>query len=184
MSTQETAPNQNIESTLTESRSFPPPEEFSRNAIISSAADYEKLRARASADPDGFWSDIARELHWFKPWDKVLEWNVPWAKWFLGGKINLSYNCLDRHVANLAQEQGCHYLGERAGRSPHAHLPAVADGSEEVRQRAEVARRQVWRSRRDLHGHVSRAADRDAGVRPHRRRALGHLRRILRQRAG
>ena len=98
MSTQETAPNQNIESTLTESRSFPPPEEFSRNAIISGAAEYEKLRARASADPDGFWSDIARELHWFKPWEKVLEWNVPWVKWFLGGKLNLSYNCLDRHV--------------------------------------------------------------------------------------
>ena len=98
MSTQETATNQNIESTLTESRSFPPPEEFAKNAMIGSAEEYEKLRARASADPDGFWSDIARELHWFKPWDKVLEWDVPWAKWFLGGKINLSYNCLDRHV--------------------------------------------------------------------------------------
>ncbi len=98
MSTQQTAPNQNIESTLTESRSFSPPKEFSQNAIIKSAADYEKLRAHASADPEGFWADIARELHWFKPWDKVLEWNVPWAKWFLGGKINLSYNCLDRHV--------------------------------------------------------------------------------------
>jgi acetyl-CoA synthetase len=98
MSTQQTAPNQNIESTLTESRSFPPPTEFGQNAIIKSAADYEKLRARASADPEGFWADIARELHWFKPWDKVLEWEVPWAKWFLGGKINLSYNCLDRHV--------------------------------------------------------------------------------------
>ena len=98
MSTQQTAPNQNIESTLTETRSFPPPEEFSQNAIVKSAAEYEKIRARASADPEGFWSDIARELHWFKSWDKVLEWDVPWAKWFLGGKINLSYNCLDRHV--------------------------------------------------------------------------------------
>jgi acetyl-CoA synthetase len=98
MSTQQTAPNQNIESTLTESRSFPPPKEFSEKAIIGSAVEYEKLRARASADPEGFWADIARELHWFKPWDKVLEWEVPWAKWFLGGKINLSYNCLDRHV--------------------------------------------------------------------------------------
>ena len=98
MSTPIPGPNQNIESTLTESRSFPPPKEFSQNAIISSAADYEKLRARASADPEAFWADIARELHWFKPWEKVLEWNVPWVKWFLGGKINLSYNCLDRHV--------------------------------------------------------------------------------------
>jgi acetyl-CoA synthetase len=98
MSTQQTASNQNIESTLTETRSFPPPKEFSQNAIIKSATEYEKIRARASADPEGFWSDIARELHWFKSWDKVLEWDVPWAKWFLGGKINLSYNCLDRHV--------------------------------------------------------------------------------------
>jgi acetyl-CoA synthetase len=99
MSTLPTVTNQNIESTLTENRSFPPPNEFSQNAIISSPEEYEKLRARASADPEGFWADIARELHWFKPWEKVLEWNLPWAKWFLGGKINLSYNCLDRHVA-------------------------------------------------------------------------------------
>jgi acetyl-CoA synthetase len=96
MSTQEVT--QNIDSILTETRSFPPPEEFRKKATISSEAEYEKLRARAKADPEAFWSDIAREVHWFKPWDKVLEWNAPWAKWFLGGKINLSYNCLDRHV--------------------------------------------------------------------------------------
>ena len=96
MSTQEVA--QNIDSILTETRSFPPPEEFRKNAAITSEADYERLRARAHADPEAFWADIARELHWFKPWDKVLEWSAPWAKWFLGGKINLSYNCLDRHL--------------------------------------------------------------------------------------
>jgi len=96
MSTQEVT--QNIDSILTETRSFPPPEEFRKKATIGSEAEYEKLRARAKADPEAFWSDIARELHWFKPWDKVLEWNAPWAKWFLGGKINLSYNCLDRHL--------------------------------------------------------------------------------------
>ena len=96
MSTQEVA--QNIDSILTETRSFTPPEEFRKNAAIKSEADYERLRARAHADPEAFWADIAGELHWFKPWDKVLEWNAPWAKWFLGGKINLSYNCLDRHL--------------------------------------------------------------------------------------
>ena len=96
MSTQEVA--QNIDSILTETRSFTPPEEFRKNAAIKSEADYERLRARAHADPEAFWADIARELDWFKPWDKVLEWNAPWAKWFLGGKINLSYNCLDRHL--------------------------------------------------------------------------------------
>ncbi len=49
-------------------------------------------------DPEGFWAEAAQELHWFKPWDKVLDWNLPWAKWFVGGKINLCYNCVDRHV--------------------------------------------------------------------------------------
>ena len=96
MSTQEVS--QNIDSILQETRSFAPSEEFRGSASIGSEADYERLRAKAKADPDAFWADIARELHWFKPWDKVLEWNVPWAKWFLGGKINLSYNCLDRHL--------------------------------------------------------------------------------------
>jgi len=98
MSSQTVAPNQNIDSILQETRSFPPPEEFRENARVSSEADYERLRAKAKADPEAFWADIARELHWFKPWDKVLEWNAPWAKWFLGGQINLSYNCLDRHL--------------------------------------------------------------------------------------
>src|SRR3954453_11102375 len=90
---------QNIDSILTEKRSFPPPREFSKNALIPSKEEYDKICARAAADPEGFWADIARELHWFEPWNKVLEWDLPWAKWFLGGKINLSYNCLDRHVS-------------------------------------------------------------------------------------
>ncbi len=90
---------QNIDSILQEKRSFPPPAEFSKNALIHSKEEYDEICARAAADPEGFWADIARELHWFEPWTKVLEWDCPWAKWFLGGKINLSYNCLDRHVA-------------------------------------------------------------------------------------
>ena len=98
MSTTQPAAGPNIDSILTETRSFPPPESFSKNAHIRTKEDYDKLCARAAADPEGFWADIARQLHWFEPWDKVLEWNAPWAKWFLGGKINLSYNCLDRHV--------------------------------------------------------------------------------------
>jgi acetyl-CoA synthetase len=96
MSTREAT--QNIDSILTETRSFAPPEEFRKNAIVGEA-DYERLSAQAKADPEGFWAEIARQLHWFKPWDKVLEWNAPWVKWFVGGKINLSYNCLDRHLA-------------------------------------------------------------------------------------
>ena len=98
MSSTQQGAGPNIDSILTEKRSFPPPPEFSKSAHIRSKEEYDKLCASAAADPEGFWADIARELHWFEPWNKVLEWDCPWAKWFLGGKINLSYNCLDRHV--------------------------------------------------------------------------------------
>src|ERR1700692_4290485 len=87
-----------IDSILQEQRSFEPPAELSRQAHIKSLAEYERLYKESIDDPDKFWGGIASELHWFKKWDKVLEWNCPWAKWFIGGQINLSYNCLDRHV--------------------------------------------------------------------------------------
>ncbi|MFZ1007377.1 MAG: acetate--CoA ligase, partial [Candidatus Sulfotelmatobacter sp.] len=87
-----------IDSILQEQRSFEPPAEFSRRAHIQSRDEYEDLYKESIAEPDKFWGRIAGELHWFKKWDKVLEWNLPWAKWFVGGQINLSYNCLDRHV--------------------------------------------------------------------------------------
>ena len=87
-----------IESTLSESRLFPPPPEFAENAHIKSFADYEALYAEAAADVPAFWAKQAESLDWFKKWDTVLEWNEPFAKWFIGGKINISYNCLDRHL--------------------------------------------------------------------------------------
>src|SRR5579871_6066419 len=89
---------QNIDSVLDEKRLFEPPKEFSQHAHIKSLAEYEKIWKQANEDPETFWAGIAKELHWFKPWEKVLEWKAPWAKWFVGGQINLSYNCLDRHV--------------------------------------------------------------------------------------
>jgi acetyl-CoA synthetase len=90
--------NQDLESTLRENRVFPPPEEFSKRAHIKSLEQYEAMYEQSIEDPEAFWAGIAKELHWFKPWDKVFEWNLPSAKWFVGGKMNLSYNCLDRHV--------------------------------------------------------------------------------------
>ncbi len=87
-----------IESVLTEDRVFPPPAEFAANAHVKSFGEYEKLYAEAAADPQAFWAKQAEALHWFKKWDTVLEWNEPFAKWFVGGKINISYNCLDRHL--------------------------------------------------------------------------------------
>jgi acetyl-CoA synthetase len=88
-----------IQSTLNEHRVFDPPPEFSSKAYVKSMADYERLYEEADRDPESFWARIAGELDWFEPWTKVLEWNVPWAKWYVGGKLNLSHNCLDRHVA-------------------------------------------------------------------------------------
>ena len=104
MSASQQAAGPNIDSILRETRSFAPPAEFSKNAHIHSKEEYDKICARGccrSGRPSGATS--RSELHWFEPWTKVLEWDAPWAKWFVGGKINLSYNCLDRHVADLAQ---------------------------------------------------------------------------------
>jgi acetyl-CoA synthetase len=89
----------NIESLQTEERLFPPSKAFAEHAHIKSMAELEALRAEASADPEKFWARFAEgELHWFRKWDTVLKWEPPHAEWFAGGKINLSDNCLDRHL--------------------------------------------------------------------------------------
>ena len=88
-----------IKSVLTENRSFPPPKAFAAEAKVGSMADYEALYRRADEDPDGFWGDVAGELAWEKRWSRVLDWKLPDARWFVGGALNLSVSCLDRHVA-------------------------------------------------------------------------------------
>jgi acetyl-CoA synthetase len=78
---------------------FAPPKDFAQNAAVSSMEQYERLYKEAFDDPDKFWAERAAELDWFKKWDQVLDWsNPPFAKWFAGGKLNLSFNCLDRHL--------------------------------------------------------------------------------------
>ena len=89
-----------IESVLSEARKFAPSAEFSSHASIKSLEEYEALCRRAEQDPEKFWGERGNELSWFKPYDKVLEWNPPFAKWFVGGKINAAYNCLDRHLTD------------------------------------------------------------------------------------
>ena len=89
-----------IESVLTETRSFPPPAELARTAHVGSFEAYEAMYARAVADPDGFWAEQANALRWDAPWTQVLDWKLPDARWFVGGKLNVSVNCLDRHVAS------------------------------------------------------------------------------------
>jgi acetyl-CoA synthetase len=94
-----------IESILREGRKFPPTPEFSRAAYVKSMAEYEALYRRAEQDPEAFWGECAKELSWFKPFDKVLEWKFPFAKWFLNGKLNASYNCLDRHLTTARRNK-------------------------------------------------------------------------------
>jgi acetyl-CoA synthetase len=88
-----------IESLLKEKRVFPPPEAFSRAAHVKSLEEYRRLYDRSVKDPEGFWAEQAQALVWSRTWDRVLEWNPPFAKWFVGGALNISENCLDRHVA-------------------------------------------------------------------------------------
>ncbi|MER3493825.1 MAG: acetate--CoA ligase [Mastigocladus sp. ERB_26_2] len=88
-----------IESILQEKRLFSPNPEFSQNAHIKSLEEYQQLYEKAKANPEQFWAELAeQELNWFAKWDKVLDWQPPFAKWFVNGKINISYNCLDRHL--------------------------------------------------------------------------------------
>ena len=87
-----------IESVLHETRKFPPPSDFAAQANISSEEQYQQMWTRAKDDPAGFWGDMASNLDWFKKWDQVLDGAMPNTKWFVGGKLNLSYNCLDRHL--------------------------------------------------------------------------------------
>ena len=103
-----------IESILQEDRQFPPSAEFSQRARIKSLEDYQALYDRAKADPLKFWSELAeQELHWFQKWDTVLDWNnPPFAKWFVNGKINLSYNCVDRHLETKGNKPAIVWEGE------------------------------------------------------------------------
>jgi acetyl-CoA synthetase len=87
-----------IESVLTENRSFPPSAEFSERAHVKSLGEYEDLYSRAQHNPEAFWADIASELAWDKKWSKVLEWNLPDAKWFVGGTLNATVSCVERHA--------------------------------------------------------------------------------------
>ena len=94
---------------LQEGRTFPPPEGFKAGALVRDAEIYEE----AATDRLGFWARQAMELDWFTEWDEILDWQVPYAKWFVGGKLNVSYNCLDRHVEGGHGDQvAFHWEGE------------------------------------------------------------------------
>lgn len=95
--------HEDIESMMREKRTFEPPKEHRDKAYITSMEEYEKLYKRSMDDPDGFWGERSEELiHWFKKWDTVADYDLhkPEVKWFSGGRTNIAYNCLDRHVQN------------------------------------------------------------------------------------
>src|SRR5579884_3911880 len=93
---------------LAEDRRYRPRPEFTSEANVSDPTIYEK----AAADPEAFWAEQARELEWFTPWETVLEWDRPWAKWFRGGRMNASYNCLDRHLGTRGAKRAIVWEGE------------------------------------------------------------------------
>ena len=140
MSIGTTASSQDLESSLREDRVFPPPPEFAATANIQSLAEYETLYAQSIADPEAFWASAASELHWFQKWTKVLDWQLPIAKWFVGGKINLSYNCVDRHaLGDKADKTALIWEGE----------PVDEHGKPEIRRLTYA----------ELHAEVQRAAN-------------------------
>jgi acetyl-CoA synthetase len=97
-----------IEALLEERRTFEPPPEFVRNANLNDPAVYD----RAERDPDGWWASEASHLHWFQTWDKVFDQKPPHHSWFLGGTLNASYNCLDRHLDANGERIAYHWIGE------------------------------------------------------------------------
>ena len=108
--TDETTPAAAIEVVLDELRTFPPPESFKKDALVVDTHLYDE----ANRDFEGFWARQAAELlTWQREWDTILEWDLPFAKWFVGGQLNVSYNCLDRHVeAGKGDKVAYHWEGE------------------------------------------------------------------------
>src|SRR3954454_2512136 len=95
---------------LLDQETFPPPEGFAEHAVVTDAGIYES----ADQDYEAFWAEQAGALHWDEKWDQVLDWSTPpFAKWFVGGKLNVAYNCVDRHVeAGNGDRVAYHWRGE------------------------------------------------------------------------
>ncbi len=117
-----------IESVLREQRVFDPPAEAAGRARVGSMEEYERLRRRAQEDRDGFWAEIASELHWHEPFERVLEWNAPDAKWFVGGKTNIAYNCIDRHLSGARRDKpAIEWVGEPGDRRTLTYAELYAE---------------------------------------------------------
>ena len=131
----------NIESVLHEDRKFPPSPEFSAAAHISSEEQYLEMWNRAKDDPAGFWGGLAREnIDWFQDFEATMEGEMPETKWFVGGKTNACYNCVDRHVTTWRKNKAAIIWEGGTWRSAGSHVRRSASRSVEVCQRAQEAR--------------------------------------------
>ncbi|WP_395498188.1 acetate--CoA ligase [Rickettsiella endosymbiont of Litargus connexus] len=104
--------SQTRDTLLNEIKIYPPSKNFSDHARINSMDQYEEIYRHSMEQPDQFWAHIAGELHWMQTWKSVLTWKEPYAKWFLEGKTNVSYNCLDRHLPHYAEKTALIWQGE------------------------------------------------------------------------
>jgi acetyl-CoA synthetase len=132
---------ESVESSLRETRRFAPPSAFAAQAHVGSMPQYEKLHARSIAEPEAFWAEVAGDLHWFRKWDDVLQWDAPDAKWFVGATTNLCYNCLDRQVeAGLGDQPAIVWEAEPFGDNgePEVATYTYADLQREVSKFANV----------------------------------------------
>jgi len=155
----------NIESHLVEKRVFKPPRDFSRKARIKSLGQYRRMYRESIRQPAKFWAREASELVWRAKWKKVLEWKAPFAKWFVGGKLNISENCLDRHLTGPRRNKAAIiWEGEPGDKRTLTYQQL----HHEVCRFANVLKRNNIRNGRNCH----------AGVCADRRGAFGRLRRI------
>jgi len=119
-----TPPNDEMDSLLRERRRFPPPAEFAARAHVADESIYEE----AEADPEAWWAGWAEQLDWFEPWHTVHEWTPPHAKWFLGGRINVAHNCLDRHLDGPRRDKvALHWEGEDGERRSYTYAELHAE---------------------------------------------------------
>ncbi len=129
-----------LDTLLHEERRFPPSPEFASDARVGSLDEYHRLYRESIDDPDGFWSRMAEaEIEWIEPWDEVLRWDPPHARWFEGGTLNVSANCLDRHLEERGDKVAIHWVGEPTGerrsltyRELHAAVARFAAGLESL----------------------------------------------------
>ena len=169
-----------IENLMVEGRTFPPDPAFSAQANAG-----PDLYVRADADFEAFWAELAREkLRWQEPFTTTLTWELPFARWFEDGRLNVSENCLDRHVeAGLGDKVAYHWIGEPGD----TRTLTYADLHREV-QKAANALLELGRADRrpggHLHAHDPGAAHRHAGLRAHRGAPYRRLRRLLGRGAG